>query len=87
MLSPRFKVRVPLPPADQAAKDGAAMKLRRAGVEIQQLDGNRYAVVVDGIVRYVGAVEECRRRATILAPKASDRDAQARALGRLRELI
>jgi hypothetical protein len=63
------------------------MKARKAGIEVQQLDGNRYAVVVDGIVRYVGPVEECRRRATILAPKLSDREAQARALGRLRQLI
>jgi hypothetical protein len=62
------------------------MKLRKAGIEVQHLDGNRYAVVVDGIVRYVGHVDECRRRATILAPKAIDRDAQARALGRLRLL-
>lgn len=62
------------------------MKARKAGIEVQQLDGNRYAVYVGGIVRYVGPVEECRRRARILAPKESDRDAQARALCRLRQL-
>jgi hypothetical protein len=65
---------------------GTAMKARKGGIEIQQLDGNRYAVLLDGIVRYVGPVEECRRRAMILAPKESDREAQARALGRLRQL-
>ena len=59
------------------------MNARKAGIEIQQLDDNRYAVIVDGLVRYVGPVDECRRRAMILAPKHSDRNAQARALGRL----
>jgi hypothetical protein len=62
------------------------MRARKAGIEIQRLDESRYAVIVDGLVRYVGPMEECRRRAMILAPKDSDRDAQDRALGRLGRL-
>ena len=58
------------------------MKARKARVEILRLDENRYAVTIDGIVRYVGTLEECERRAAILTPK-SDRAAQNRALGRL----
>ena len=58
------------------------MKARRAGVEIQGLDENRYAFIIDGIVRYVGSLEECERRAAILTPK-NDRAAQDRALGHL----
>ena len=54
----------------------------KPGIEIQRLDEHRYAVAVDGLVRYVGTLEECERRATILAPKR-DRAAQDRALGRL----
>ena len=44
------------------------MTSRKVGVEILDLDGNglRCAVAVDGLVRYVGPVEECRRRAQIL---------------------
>jgi hypothetical protein len=57
------------------------MKARKAGVELQRLDQNRYAVTVDGLVRYVGTLEECERRAAILAPK-NDREAQDRALVR-----
>ena len=41
------------------------MKARKAGVEILWLDENRYAVTIDGIVRYVGTLEECERRAAI----------------------
>ncbi len=58
------------------------MKARKAGVEILWLDENRYAVTIDGIVRYVGSLEECERRAAILTPR-NDRAAQDRALGRL----
>ncbi len=58
------------------------MKARKVGIEILRLDENRYAVTIDGIVRYVGTLEECERRAAILSPK-SDRAAQDRALGRL----
>jgi hypothetical protein len=38
-------------------------------VVIQRLDERRYAVAVDGIVRYVGSQEECQRRAEILSPR------------------
>ncbi len=58
------------------------MKARKAGVEILWLDENRYAVTIDGIVRYIGTLEECERRAAILMPK-NDRTTQDRALGRL----
>ena len=58
------------------------MKAPKAGVEIQRLDENRYAVSIDGIVRYVGTLENCERRAAILTQK-NDRAAQDRALGRL----
>jgi hypothetical protein len=62
---------------------GQALTLSgKAGVEILWLDENRYAVTIDGIVRYVGTLEECERRAAILTPK-NDRAAQDRALGRL----
>ena len=58
------------------------MRARKPGVEILWLNENRYAVTIDGIVHYVGTLEECERRAAILSPK-SDRAAQDRALGRL----
>ena len=58
------------------------MKARKAGVEILWLDENRYAITIDGVVRYVGTLEECELRAVILTPR-SDRAAQDRALGRL----
>ena len=58
------------------------MKAHKAGVEIQQLDENRYAVAIDGVVHYVGTLEDCERRAAILTPR-NDRAAQDRALGRL----
>ena len=57
------------------------MKDHKAGVEILWLDENRYALTVDGLVRYVGAIEECERRAAILAA-TTDRAAQDRAVGR-----
>jgi hypothetical protein len=58
-----------------------AMKAPKPGIEIQRLDDKRYAVMVDGLVRYVGTLEECQRREAILAPK-NDRAAQDRALER-----
>jgi hypothetical protein len=62
-----------------------AMKTQESRVAIQQLDEMRYAVCVDGVVRYVGSREECERRVAILAPK-SDRMAQDKSLARLRHL-
>ena len=43
---------------------------------------HRFAVNLDGLVRYVGTLEECERRAALLVRK-NDREAQDRALGRL----
>ena len=51
-------------------------------VDVQLLEDARYAVVVDGIVRYVGSLDECRRRALIFAPKDDKRGVQNQALGR-----
>jgi hypothetical protein len=58
------------------------MKTHKGDVVIGRLDEGRYAMFVDGIVRYVGTQEECERRVVILTPK-SDRAAQDQALGRL----
>ena len=58
------------------------MKTHKGDIVIQRLDEGRYAVAVDGVIRYVGSQTECERRVAILAPK-SDRAAQDEALGRL----
>jgi hypothetical protein len=58
------------------------MKSRKTGVEIHRLDENRYAVLFDDIVRFVGDLEQCERRAAILLPK-NDRTAQDEALSRI----
>ena len=58
------------------------MKTQTGGIVIQRLDESRYAVAVDGLVRYVGTQEECERRAALLVQK-NDRAAQDQALGRL----
>ena len=58
----------------------------RNHVAIQRLDDQRYAVTVDGIVRYVGTEQECERRIAILAPK-SDRAVQDQALARVGQVI
>ena len=62
------------------------MKTNKGDVVIQRLDERRYALAVDGIVRYVGSQEECERRVAFLAPK-NDRAAQDRALARLGSLM
>ena len=51
-------------------------------IVIHRLDERRYALAVDGIVRYVGTEEECRRRLKMLVPN-NDRAGQNEALGRL----
>jgi hypothetical protein len=51
-------------------------------IVIQRLDERRYALAVDGIVRYVGTEEECQRRLVMLVPN-NDRAGQDEALGRL----
>lgn len=51
----------------------------KSGVAIQQLDQFRFAVTVNGLVRYVGGQVECERRARILLQK-NDRATQDQAL-------
>jgi len=58
------------------------MKTRKRDVVIRRLDERRFALAVDGIVRYVGTEEECQRRLEMMAPK-SDRAEQDKALARL----
>jgi hypothetical protein len=55
-------------------------------IVIQRLDERRYALAVDGIVRYVGTEEECQRRLAMLVPN-NDRAGQDEALGRLRRIM
>jgi hypothetical protein len=62
------------------------MQSLKRDVEIRQLDERRFAVAVDGLVRYVGTREECERRVALLLPTA-DRAAQNRALARLGRLM
>ena len=50
-------------------------------VAIHRLDENRYALSLDGLIRYVGTHEECERRAVLLSPK-NDRATQDKALAR-----
>ena len=58
------------------------MKTHRGIIVIQRLDERRYALAVDGVVRYVGTEEECERRLAVLFPK-NERADQDKALGRL----
>jgi hypothetical protein len=62
------------------------MKTDKIDIVIQRLDDMRFAVAVDGLVRYVGSQVECERRAAIFAPK-SDRAAQDQALMRLERFM
>ena len=57
------------------------MKAQKTGVEVWSLDGNeiRCAVALNGIVRYVGSAEQCKRRVDILTPHP-DRDRQDKML-------
>jgi hypothetical protein len=71
--------------APSSAQRSIAMKIHNGDVLIQRLDERRYAVAVDGVVRYVGSREECERRAAMLAPK-NDRAAQDQALLRAARL-
>ena len=59
----------------------AAMKTRKGAIVIERLDEWRYAVTVDGIVRYVGTQEECQQRVAVLGQK-EDRADQDKALAR-----
>lgn len=62
------------------------MKTRKDNIAILCLDERRYAVSVDGVVRYVGTEEECKRRVKILV-RTDDRAVQDEALGRLGRLM
>ena len=53
---------------------------------VQRLDERRYALAVDGVVRYVGTEEECQRRLAMLVPKTERAD-QDKALGRLWRIL
>ena len=64
-----------------------AMKTHTGAIVIERLDERRYAVTVDGIVRYVGTHEECQQRAAMLGQKedrADQDEALARSVRRLR---
>jgi hypothetical protein len=52
-----------------------------SSLEIHRLDDKRHALTLDGLVRYVGTLEECERRAAILSQK-NDRANQDKALAR-----
>ena len=54
---------------------------RKEVITIWQLDERRFALGVDHIVRYVGSLEECQRRAAILMPN-DDRELQNHRLAR-----
>jgi len=62
------------------------MKAHKRDIIVQRLDDTRYALAVNGIVRYVGTKEECQRRLAMLAPK-KDRADQDKALARLGRLM
>ena len=64
----------------------ATMKTDNHDIVIRCLDERRYALAVDGIVRYVGSEEECQRRLAMLAPK-KDRVDQDKALARLGRIL
>ena len=55
------------------------MKTRSGAIMIERLDERRYAVIVDGIVRFVGTQEECQQRVAVMVQK-KDRAEQNKAL-------
>lgn len=59
------------------------MKARETIIEIRLLDadGMRCALLVNGLIRYVGSRDECQRRAEILARRSS-RESQDQMLAR-----
>ena len=62
------------------------MKTGRGVIVIQRLDERRYAVTIDGIVRYVGTQEECEQRVAMLSEK-EDRADRDKALARSIRLL
>ena len=64
-----------------------AMKTRKGAIVIERLDQRRYAVTVDGIVRFVGTQEECQQRVALLRVKedrADQNNALAQSIRRMR---
>jgi hypothetical protein len=57
------------------------MRQRKEGVAVWRLDGIRYAMSVDQVIRFVGSEEDCQRRAAMLVPK-NTRAIQDHALAR-----
>ena len=59
------------------------MKARATGIEILDLDANgvRCALAINGLVRYVGSRDECRRRAEMLT-RPGDRERQDQMVAR-----
>ena len=64
----------------------ATMKAQIRDIIVRRLDERRYALMVDGIVRYVGSEEECQRRLAMMAPN-QDRADQDKALARLGRIL
>jgi hypothetical protein len=63
------------------------MKTRKGAIVIERLDERRYAVTVDGVVRYVGTQEECQQRVAMLGEKkdrADQDEALAQSIRRMR---
>jgi len=57
------------------------MRTRRPReIVVRRLDERRYALAIDGIVRYVGTEEECQRRLSMLVAN-NDRAGQDEAPG------
>jgi hypothetical protein len=58
-------------------------KHKKTSVEIRDLDGNgaRFALVIDGVIQFVGSQDDCKRRASIL-DRSGERDYQDKMLGR-----
>ena len=69
------------PPRCSMVSPDLSMKAAKGDILVQRLDEFRYAVAVDGVVRYVGNQAECERRVAILLPK-SDRTPKDQALAR-----
>lgn len=63
----------------------ASKQPEKTGIStVELLDNGRFAVMVDGLIKFVAySAEECAARAALLAPKASvtDSRALARVLG------
>ena len=64
-------------------KGGFIMRAGEATIEIQVLDANggRCALLINGLIRFVGSRDQCQQRAEILL-RRSVRDRQDRMLGR-----